>query len=150
MKEEIKYPCIMQSASSEVIVLFHEKDQGIVLNNVGTYTIGFKAGIWDMSMFIPYTLETKPSEYPKVMLVGDLPQIKRAVKRVVFMEKDGAFLAWTRAETLEEAKTILDCTAWAYAWDIPVEQQIKEVTIEEVANKFGVSNIKIVKSHSDV
>lgn len=53
-------------------------------------------------------------------------------------------------QTMEEAEETCLIASWNYAWDIPTKQSIKEVTIEKVANKFGVSNIKIVKSHLDI
>lgn len=54
--------------------------------------------------------------YPKVMMVGNAYPLTQ--KRVVFMEKRGKFIAWTNAETLEDAETVLDIIAWKYAEDI--------------------------------
>lgn len=67
--------------------------------------------------------EEKP--YPKVMLVSDYATFDsvRWVKRVVFMEKKGKYIAWTDAETIEEAETITDTTTWLYAVDVPEEEE---------------------------
>lgn len=62
--------------------------------------------------------------YPKVMMVGDAYPLTR--KRVVFMEKRGKFIAWTDAETLEDAETVLDIRAWKYAEDIKPENPQKQ------------------------
>ena len=75
--------------------------------------------------------------YPRVMLVsGD------GIKwypRVVFMEKCGKFLAWSFAETLEEAEKEITSVPWKYAKEIePVE-----VTLEEIAEWKGVSKEQI-------
>lgn len=81
--------------------------------------------------------------YPKVMLVSnhrqDTPQ-----KRVVFMEKNGKYLAWTGAETLEEAEGELGVYNWKYAKDI---EEPVELTMDEIAEKFGVdvTRLKIKK-----
>jgi hypothetical protein len=63
--------------------------------------------------------------------------------RVVFMEKNHRFLAWSNAESLEEADSEINVTSWTNAWDIPTEPSVKEVTLAEVAEAFGVDKIKI-------
>ena len=69
--------------------------------------------------------------YPRVMLVSD--DKTKWYKRVVFMEKNGGFLAWGFFETLEEAEKIVSTTFWKYAKEIePVE-----VTLEEIAEWKG-------------
>jgi hypothetical protein len=56
--------------------------------------------------------------YPRVMLVNDENNIKSAVQRVVIMEKNGYFLTWTNAETLEEAEKEMDIYHWEFAWEL--------------------------------
>ena len=67
-------------------------------------------------------------------------------KRKVFMEKNGRFLAWTGADTDEEAIRSTSCTGWKYAKEIEEPKDI-ELTLEQIAEKFGVSveSIKIKK-----
>ena len=76
--------------------------------------------------------------YPRVMLVSD---DKRAWgKRVVFMGKNGGFLAWGFAETLEEAEKTVAISFWKYAKEIEPIQ----VTLEEIAKWKGVSKEQII------
>lgn len=94
------------------------------------------------------TLEELTNTYPKVMWVSDCPNFSTRHKRVVFMEKCGEYLAWASAETKEEAKKEVKTSSWGYAKDIePDLTLIKEVSIEEIADKFGISveNLRIKK-----
>ena len=71
--------------------------------------------------------------YPRVMLVS--VDETTWYKRVVFMGKNGGFLAWMDAETLKEAENEVNSIFWKYAKEIePIE-----VTLEEIANWKGVS-----------
>lgn len=64
------------------------------------------------------------TSYPKVMMVGDSYPL--TLKRVVFMEKRGKFIAWEYAETLESAETELNTSTWEYAEDIKPENPQKQ------------------------
>lgn len=68
--------------------------------------------------------------YPKVMLVSYLNNGK-GVHRVVFMEKNGKYLAWEDAETMEEAERTTEVVSWDYAKDIeepsPFEKELEEL-----------------------
>ena len=76
--------------------------------------------------------------YPRVMFVSN-DKITWG-KRVVFIEKNGGFLAWGYVETLEEAEKSTSATFWKYAKEIePVE-----VTIEEIAKWKGVCTEQII------
>ena len=72
--------------------------------------------------------------YPKVMMVSDCPITKgnNGQKRVVFMEKMGKYLAWSNAETIEEAEKVFDCTIWEYAVDVPKENPQKTEMLKRV------------------
>lgn len=85
--------------------------------------------------------------YPKVMLVSDRDDFKNAVKRVVFMEKNKAFIAWTDAETLINAENVMSTTVWRYAKDLPKEPEIHEVTLEEISKAMNIplSKLRIKK-----
>jgi hypothetical protein len=78
------------------------------------------------------------NEYPKVMLVRQNTR-DNFIKRVVFMEKNGFFLAWASAETLKDAEKVCAVTPWKYAEDIKPEPVIKELTLQEIADKFDIS-----------
>lgn len=98
--------------------------------------------VWSIHETRKYNVEIieLPEEktYPRVMLVSN-DNIKGEYRRVVFMEKCGGFLAWTKAKTFEEAEKITDITFWRYAKEIePIE-----VTIEEIAEWKGVGREQI-------
>lgn len=82
--------------------------------------------------------EDKP--YPRVMEVSS--DEKFWCKRVILMEKNGWYLAWNNAETLEDAEKFIAITAWKYAREIE-EDLIVEITLEEIAKLKGVSVDKI-------
>ena len=67
---------------------------------------------------------TKTSPYPKVMMVGS--EYPLTLKRVVFMEKCGKFIAWVKAETLEDSKDKFGTCAWECAEDIKPENPQKQ------------------------
>lgn len=77
--------------------------------------------------------EPEKSEYPKVMLVSMNLEADWQ-KRVVFMEKGGQFMAWSRASSIKEAEETFSTTTWKYAKELPKE--IK-VTKEEIAKWKG-------------
>jgi hypothetical protein len=66
-------------------------------------------------------------------------------KRKVFAQKSGKFIAWSWAENDESVLNQLDTSSWKYAKEI--EEHQVEVTLEEIAEKFGVNvnQIKIKK-----
>jgi hypothetical protein len=77
------------------------------------------------------------------MMVSDDEKVW--VKRKVFMHKNGRFMAWGFAETDEEVLQEMVTVIWPYAKEI--EEHQVEVTLEEIAEKFGVNvnQIKIKK-----
>lgn len=81
--------------------------------------------------------------YPKVMWVSGSPDFKNKVKRVVFMEKCGGYIAWLNAETLEGAKEVKTTQFWNYAKDVE-----KRYTIQELCKIAGldINEIKIILS----
>lgn len=92
---------------------------------------------------IDQLLDFQANEYPKVMEVSD--NGNDWVKRVVFMEKNGKFLAWNAAESIEEAENDIYTYTWEFAREIPAPTL--ELTIDQIAEKFNVSpeQIKIKK-----
>jgi hypothetical protein len=67
-------------------------------------------------------------------------------KRKVFAKKNGIFLAWYNAKTDEAVKKELRLDSWKYAKEIEEPKEL-ELTLEQIAEKFGVSveSIKIKK-----
>lgn len=76
--------------------------------------------------------------YPRVMLVSDDKMTWG--KRVVFMEKNGGFLAWGFSETLKEAENETRTICWKYAKEL----ELIEVTLEEIAKWKGVHKEQII------
>ncbi len=85
------------------------------------------------------------SQYPKVMWVSGDKNFNNKAKRVVFMEKNGKYIAWRGAETLLESEKEHNTTSWQFAKDI--EPETVELTMNEIAEKFGVDvkSLKIKK-----
>lgn len=83
-------------------------------------------------------------EGQKVMWVSLDSNFNEKYKRVVFMEKNGYYLAWDRSETIEEAEKETVVTNWSYAKDI---EEPKEYTMQEIADalKIDVNDLKIKK-----
>lgn len=93
---------------------------------------------------IEQLLDFQANEYPRVMEVSY--DGKNWRKRVVFMKKNGKFLAWGNVETIEEAEnSCLVCT-WKFAREIQPAPAL-ELTLDEIADKFGISvdRLKIKK-----
>jgi hypothetical protein len=67
--------------------------------------------------------ECTSNPYPKVMWVWDNNEATK-VKRVILMEKNGKYLAWSNAETFEEAEKSVCLVSWAHAEDIQPQDQI--------------------------
>jgi len=67
-------------------------------------------------------------------------------KRKVIMFKNGVFLAWDGSETDEDVEKSTKTVTWLYAKEIEEPKDI-ELTLEEIAEKFGVDvkNLKIKK-----
>jgi len=84
-------------------------------------------------------ITTNTIQYPKVMEVSNNNGISWC-KRVVFMEKNGEFIAWSAAETLEGAEKKTETASWRQAREIevPVEPQIVELTIQDISDGKGV------------
>lgn len=65
---------------------------------------------------IDQLLDFQENKYPKVMEVSH--NNRDWHQRVVFMEKNGKFLAWLDAESIEEAEKETLNTTWNYAREI--------------------------------
>ena len=79
------------------------------------------------------------NSFPRVMLVNNGGITWH--KRVVFMKKCNRYLAWNKAETIEESESICGQTAWRYAKELPEKV---ELTKSEIAEKFGISIDQLV------
>ena len=102
---------------------------GVLNNNFSWYTES------DMERFNFKIIELpEEKEYPKVMMVSNFPisENDKGYKRVVFMEKQGNYLAWQYAETIEAAEKERSIASWEYAVDVPKENPKKVEMIKKV------------------
>ena len=87
---------------------------------------------------------TKQEElkYPRVMMVSNNEIDWK--RRVVFMDKNKTYLAWSNATTFAEARKITAVSHWEYAKEIEEPKTI-ELTMKQIADKFGceVEQLKI-------
>lgn len=99
--------------------------------------------IGDKRFHVFFNLYPK-KEYPKLMLVADA-LLDKKLRRVIFMKKNGKYLAWTGATTFEEAEKAMDLYPWNYAWDLEEESEpiLPEYTMEELTKKL--ENFKLIK-----
>ena len=118
--------------------------RGLSGMDIGSYygIINGEFDIWAADEVRRYNAEIielpEGKNYPRVMLVSD--DKMNWGKRVVFIVKNGGFLAWQFAETLEEAEKIVSTTFWKYAKEIePIE-----VTLEEIAKWKGTIKEQII------
>ena len=110
-------------------------DTGILKGNtIGRFygIINVQFSVWSLSEVQQSNAEIieLPEEktYPRVMFVSS-DNKNWDVRRVVFMEKCGGFMAWVHAKTLEDAENTTDTCFWEYAKEVePIE-----VTLEEIA-----------------
>ncbi len=83
-----------------------------------------------------------PFEKEKVMLVSD-PSTgdPYEIERVVFGTKNGRFLAWNGAKTIEESEKIYYCKEWECAKELPVAEELatKTFTTDEVVELLYAS-----------
>ena len=80
--------------------------------------------------------------FPRVMYVSDFDDITHnSGRRVVLMQKNGKYIAWSNAETIEEAESINETTTWEFAKDIDEVEKPFEISYSEATKlleeKFG-------------
>jgi len=71
--------------------------------------------------------------FPRVMMVWDNLYAEGA-KRVVFAFKNGLYISWCYAETLEDSETETATTTWRYAKEIDEPKAI-ELTVNQLLEK---------------
>ena len=82
-------------------------------------------------------------QFPRVMLVSNVGNEWH--KRVVFMKKCDRYLAWNKAETIEESESICGQTPWRYAKEVHPKQQTITLSdlnskIDDIKRIFGIGN----------
>ncbi len=127
----------IQKGDLVVSQVSQDTDPYIILTSYGSYTID---GRVSATHLYPTAFTKNPFEnvgfQERWMMVSD--DEKEWVKRFVFMQKNGSHIAWFTAETDEEVSEETDTTTWIYAKEIEEPKEL-ELTLEQIAEKFGVS-----------
>lgn len=96
----------------------------------------------------------KVDEYPKVMWVADSEKDPNWVKRVVFMEKCGKYLAWSDAKTIKESEKTFFVYTWNYVKDIEEDTESEEKDLVNEARrlkeKIAKQEKKVKKANSKI
>ena len=81
------------------------------------------------------------NSFPRVMLVNNGGNEWH--KRVVFMKKCNRYLAWNKAETIEESESVYEVIPWRYAKEVEPKQRTITLSdlnskIEDIKKLFGI------------
>ena len=89
----------------------------------------------DLSYYNAEVIELPEEKvYPRVMMVSS-GDSGFWFKRVVFMEKNGKYVAWNRAETIQESEEEFNAVGWDYAKDIEEPKEFT-ITLSEINSKM--------------
>jgi hypothetical protein len=110
----------------------------------GKYIVGVK---WENDQPLKYYLtdgragffEKSPTIFhdttqERVVQVRD-NEYDRWYTRVLIMKKNGKYICWEDAETIEEAKKEMYTTRWNFMREVPEKRVL---TMQEIAEKFGI------------
>jgi len=89
----------------------------------------------------------KINKYPKVMEVSIYKDFRSPWERVVFMKKNGMYLAWKGAETFDEADSEVEVTPWPYAREIAGNAErcmsgSESMSLKDQIHRIGLERIK--------
>lgn len=110
-----------------------------------------KDGCFNTNDKFPSLFKSNPfesiNEYPKVMEVSDDKDFKNSEIRVVFTHKNGYYIAWIGATTIEESEYKTSTSHWKYAREIQPEKKKTRLTMEDIAKlaNIDVKDLEIVK-----
>lgn len=112
---------------------------GVINEHFSCYSIAFVKEAKAEIIELPTESPKEENTLPRVMLVNNGGN--EWYKRVVFMKKCDRYLAWNKAETIEDSESIYETTVWNYAKELPGKV---ELTKSEIAEKFGISIEQLV------
>ena len=145
MDVEKKFIKCLNEAHGAKIVEFFEKHGAKNSKNYWGDAVGLCYGV--INGYLTFTRQSdvyemggeiielpKENVYPKVMMVSNtfITDTSRCYKRVVFMEKQGKYLAWQYAETIEASEKETSIASWSYAVDVPKENPQKTEMLKRV------------------
>lgn len=94
-------------------------------------------GYYEVNDFAPmlshYEYYTQPNERVVLVSVDGMDW----VRRVFVTKKQGKFVCWINAESIEEAEGITVTNSWKYMKELPTEE-IVELTFQEISEGKGV------------
>jgi len=138
----------IQEGNTEIKHLDGDSVYPIRTTNNGLYK---KDGCYQTNDKSPSLFKSNPfesiSEYPKLMEVSSYEDFSFSAKRVVILKENNLYIAWTHAETLEEAKNSIATGTWKYAREIQPEKKKTRLTMEDIAKlaNIDVKDLEIVK-----
>ena len=114
---------------------------GVIQNDFDCYPIDYVRKYNAEIIELPTESHKEENSFPRVMLVSN--DECKWHKRVVFMKKCDRYLAWNKAETIEESESICGQTAWRYAKEVHPKQQTITLSdlnskIEDIKRIFGI------------
>jgi hypothetical protein len=113
------------------------------INTAGEYIVGVE---WRKGEYLKYYLsDGKVNHLDKQPTISHetkerVVQVRNTqkdawVNRVFIMEKNGEFLCWHDAKTIEDSKRESTTTTWTFMREIPEKRVIK---MQEIAEKFNI------------
>lgn len=118
----------LKTGTGMFTVAFVRLEDGSVCN---VYPSDIRFIIDDKISKLEASAPKQESPYPKVMMVSN--DGSEWLQRVVFLEKNSKFIAWS-AETIKDAERAIYTSTWNYAKDI---ESIPSYTMEELFEKLG-------------
>ena len=106
----------------------------------GTYTYT-KEGLYSYASKHPSLFLSNPFESDERVVEVRDSATTSWVRRVFIKELNGCFLCWDVAETIEDSKRQTRTCGWQFMREI---QPTLELTLEEIAAKYGVDSVKII------
>lgn len=114
------------------------------IGTAGEYVVGVR---WKKDVCLKYYLldgkfshtDTEPTIFhdttqERVVQVRD-NEYDRWYTRVLLIKKNGKYICWEDAETIEEAKKEMYTTRWNFMREVPEKRVL---TMQEIAEKFGI------------
>ena len=141
--EKMLYYQEQQGYKRDVTVFEKDKRSGNIYKGFIWYNTPEGVSFWNKIIqqrnFQVFFEKYPKTTYPKVMMVSNEPITAKnpGAPRVVFMEKNGHYIAWLDAKTLKHAEDEYLSMPWKYAKDI-ITPTIVELTFKDISEGKGV------------
>lgn len=131
---------------SDILITGYKLQLDLSLNQIGgelvdqrfVFTEGFDFRV------LPEVFQNteKKSEFPRLMWVRNGDSSKW-IKRVVFAKKCNYYVAWAMADSIKGAENEVTTGYWNQAKELDELPDHTELTMQEIADKFGISVDKL-------